>query len=189
MNLGKLGQRERFLLAILAILAPIGAWHYLKPVLLDFAGRGGGIGGGGGVQRRLEARREIAPLRLAALEAESGEYEPNRNIFVFGEKPKPPPPPPPPASPPAPPRPRGAAPPQRAAVPQPPPVDVSLLGIFGPERRRVAVLTDGEGAIINALERQVIHERFIVHQIGFESIDLAFVGFPNVAPQRLELGG
>ena len=35
MNLGSLGQRERFLLAILAILAPIGAWQYLKPVLLD----------------------------------------------------------------------------------------------------------------------------------------------------------
>ena len=189
MKLGSLGQRERFLLTILAILAPFAAWQYLRPVLLDFASGGsGGIGGASGVKSRMKARGELAPLRLAVLEAESGEYEPDRNIFRYGERPKPPPPPPLPP-PPVNPRPRVAPPPRQAAEPQPPPVDVSLLGIFGPVRRRIAVLTDEEGAIINALEREVIHEKFIVHQIGLESIDLAFVGFPNAAPQRLELGG
>ena len=73
--------------------------------------------------------------------------------------------------------------------PQPPPVDVTLLGIFGPERRRIAVLTDNEGTIINALEREVIREKFIVDRIGFESVDIGFVGFPDVAPQRLEFEG
>ena len=43
--------------------------------------------------------------------------------------------------------------------------------------------------IINALEQQVIHEKFIVHEIGYESVDFKFVGFPDAAPERIEIGG
>ncbi|RMH15567.1 MAG: hypothetical protein D6696_20455 [Acidobacteria bacterium] len=67
-----------------------------------------------------------------------------------------------------------------------PPIDVSLLGIFGPENRRIAALTDGE-TIINALEGEEINGKFIVDRIGFESIDLRFVGFPDVPPETLEI--
>ncbi len=64
-----------------------------------------------------------------------------------------------------------------------------MLGIFGPEDRRIAVLTDGKDWFQNALEEEVIHEKFIVHQIGYESVDFKFVGFPDVEPERIEIGG
>ena len=75
------------------------------------------------------------------------------------------------------------------AAPRPPPLDLKLLGIFGPESRRIAVLTDGDGWFQNALEQEVIREQFIVHNIGYESVDFTFVGFPDVEPERIEIGG
>lgn len=64
-----------------------------------------------------------------------------------------------------------------------------MLGIFGPEDRRIAVLTDGEGWFQNALEQEVVRDKFIVHKIGYESVDFKFVGFPGTAPERVEIGG
>jgi hypothetical protein len=66
-------------------------------------------------------------------------------------------------------------------------VDVTLLGIFGPEDRRIAVLQDGE-TLINALRGDVVKEKFIIHRIGYETVDLRFVGFPDVPPARIEIG-
>ena len=62
-----------------------------------------------------------------------------------------------------------------------------LMGIFGPERRRIAVFKDGD-EILNALEDDVINDKFIVHQINFETVDIAFVGFPDAKPQRVKIG-
>ncbi len=189
MKLGTLGQREKVLLALLAILAPIGTWQYVKPALLKLASGGGGsVGKVSSIQERKIAREDIAALRLAALDARSGEYEPDRNIFRYGEKPKPPPPPPPP-------RPvvrdvpRPTGPPPPPPPPKPPPVDVTLVGIFGPKYRRIAVLTDGDNWFQNALEQEVVREKFIVHKIGYQSVDFKFVGFPGVEPKRIEIGG
>lgn len=188
LKLDQLGQREKMLLGVLALLLPIVTWQYLGPALESFANRGLGGRSASSVERRDEVRRPLVELHLAALEVESGEYEPERNIFFFGERPKPPPPPPVVRAPviarnPQPP------PPREPSKPRPPPVDVKLLGIFGPERQRIAVLTDAEGAIIDALLDDVVREKFIVHRIGYESIDLKFVGFPDVEPERIEIGG
>ncbi len=189
MKLGTLGGREKLMLGILVLLAPFVVWKYLKPALLDLANRGSsGIGRLAGVQPRAAARKEIKGLQLAALEKQGGEYEPDRNIFRYGEKPKPPPPPPPPPPPVVERKPRVTAPPQ-PVVPRPPPLDVALIGIFGPERKRVAVLTDDQGMLINALEQQVIREKFIVHEIGYESVEFKFIGFPDTAAERIEIGG
>ncbi len=188
MKVGTFGSRERLLLGILAIMAPIGAWQYVKPVLLKFASGGASVEKVGRLQKRTVRRQEFVAVRLAQLEARGREYEPDRNIFLFGEKPKPPPPPPPP-------RvatrtvPRATGPPPPPPPPRPPDLDVALLGVFGPERRRVAVLTDSEGLIINALEQDVVREKFIVHRIGYESVDFKFVGFPDAEPERLKIGG
>lgn len=97
MKLGTLGKRERVLLAILLLLVPIGAWRYVEPAIMSFArGGAGGVGQVSGVTQRKKAREEIESLRLAALEAQGGEYQPDRNIFRYGEKRRPPPPPVPP---------------------------------------------------------------------------------------------
>lgn len=75
---------------------------------------------------------------------------------------------------------------QRAAVPRPPEVTLSYLGSFGPDGRRIAVFTASDGrSVINALEGDVIEGKFVVVKIGFESVDLGFVGFPDAAPRRL----
>ena len=52
----------------------------------------------------------------------------------------------------------------------------------------MAVLSDAE-ILVNALEGDVVKEKFIVHRIGYESVDLKFVGFPDAAPARIEVGG
>ncbi len=189
MKLDTLGPRERLLLGILALLAPIAAWRYVKPAVLKFASGGGSAVSVGGVRERAEPRQKIVPLRLAALEAPGAEYEPDRNIFRYGVKRKPPPPPPPPPPPRTQTVPRTVGPPPPPPPPRPPPLDVALVGVFGPERRRIAVLTDAEGTVINALERDVVRKKFIVHKIGYESVDFKFVGFPDTEPERLEIGG
>ncbi len=189
MKVGTLGPREKVLLGILALLVPIGAWQYVKPALLSFASGGAGNAGKvSGVSPRGDARKPIVELRLSALEVSGSEYEPDRNIFSYGKKRKPAPPPPPPP-PPARAAPRRAGPPPPPAAPKPPPLDLKLLGIFGPEGRRVAVLTDGDGWFQNALEQEVVREQFTVHKIGYESVDFKFVGFPDVEPERIEIGG
>ena len=39
-----------------------------------------------------------------------------------------------------------------------------------------------------ALESDVVKEKFIVHRIGLESIELRFVGFPDTESEQLEIG-
>ncbi len=188
MKVGTLGQRERVLLGMLLIVTLIGAWRFIKPALLSFASGGAGsVGKVSGVKQRQVARKEIVGLGLQALEVGGGEYEPDRNIFSYGKKPKPPPPPPPPRPVRAAPRPTG--PPSPPPPPRPPSLDLKLVGIFGPEHRRIAVLTDGEGWFQNALEREVVREQFIVYKIGYESVEFKFVGFPDTEPERIEIGG
>ena len=187
MKVGTLGRRERALLGVLLLLAPIAVWRYLQPAIMRFAGGGGsGVAKVSGVTQRSKARAEIAGLTLSALDGRGGEYQPDRNIFRYGQKRKPPPPPPPPP----PPRvvTRDVGPPPPPPPPTPPPLDFKLIGIFGPESRRIAVLTDGE-VLQNALEQEVIEEKFIVHKIGYTSVDFTFVGFPDAAPKRIEIGG
>ena len=190
MEVGTIGTRERVLLAILGVVATYLAWGYVKPSLLSFASGGtSSLENVGRVSQSREARKDISELRLSALEVSGGEYEPDRNIFRYGEKRKPPPPPPPPPRQPVRAAPRKPGPPPPPPAPKPPPLDLKLLGIFGPESRRIAVLTDGDEWFQNALEQEVIHEKFIVHKIGYESVDFKFVGFPDVGPERIKIGG
>ena len=54
--------------------------------------------------------------------------------------------------------------------------------------RRLAVFSDGS-EIFNVLEGDVLKEHFIVERIGYESVDVTFLGFPDVPARRLEIGG
>jgi hypothetical protein len=75
-----------------------------------------------------------------------------------------------------------------AARPHPPDVDVRYLGSFGPRARPIAVFADTGGAnVYNAREGDTLEGKFIVQRIGYESVDLAFVGYPDVPAQRLGL--
>jgi hypothetical protein len=144
---------------------------------------------------------QVVDLRLDLLEREPRSYRPGRNPWTF------PPPPPPPAPPP--PKPPSAAElafqqaeaeriarAQAAAAeaariealkPKPPPFTMKYVGSFGPAGRRLAVFSDGK-EIVNARQGEVLHGKFVVARIGYESVDIQFVGFPAEPPLRLAVG-
>ena len=142
---------------------------------------------------------EVVELHLADLEPAGSEYRVGRNPFDFLAPPPPPPPPPPKGPSPA----ELAA--QRAAAeaarqaailatqnaeppaPKPPPITFRYLGSFGPPARRIAVLSDGE-ATYNAMVGDVIEGKFRLVAIGYESVDIGFVDFPNLPPEQLPVG-
>ncbi len=161
-------------------------------------------GAGRATARPQEQTDEVVDLRIAELGGTARDYKPGRDPWRFVL-----PPPPPPAPTPPPPRPltaaeieaqrqaemllaqqraaAAAAAAAEAAKPKPPPFTLQYLGKFGPEERPLAVFTDGKN-ILNVQEGEVIQDKFIVSQIGLESVEIQFVGFPNWPPQRLPVG-
>ncbi len=113
----------------------------------------------------------------------------DRNIFdprlpTATPRPTPTPPPPPPPAP-------GSAafigplpPPGPTATPVPPEVAFKFIGSFGPKDRPVAVLIAGD-QLVNARAGDVVFDRFIVRNIGYESVDIGFVGYPPSVTKRL----
>lgn len=196
-------KRQRLLLAVLLVVAAVAAWSQLLPRL---GGDGGAASvGRSGVGGRDAGGVEVVTLDVDALAATPRDYSPDRNPFAYGEPPPPPGPTPEElarraeleAE-----RRRAAEEPRRAAEqravelaenpppppkPQPPAFGLRYLGSFGPDDRRIAVFTDGE-EIYNALIGDVIAGQFVVHDIGYESVAIAFVDFPDEPPRRFAIG-
>lgn len=143
------------------------------------------------------APQSVEPLRLAALGHVNPGFTTGRDPWRFVEPP--PPPPPKPRVPSAAElkamreaeeaRQRQLAEQARlaaidAATPKPPPFTWSYLGNFGPASQRIAVFTDGK-RVWNARQGETLENKFIVAQIGYESVDIRFVGFPDVPAERL----
>ena len=76
----------------------------------------------------------------------------------------------------------------QAAIPRPPEFTLRYLGNFGPGGRRIAVFSDG-GTIYNAFEGDVLEGRFEVARIGYESVEIRYVGFPDVPALRVGISG
>lgn len=203
--------RTKLLLGILGILLVIVLWNYLGPLI----GFGGGDAGGGGEESfssmgripgagREQARpavEEVEELRIADLRGTPRSYSPGRDPWRFVDPPPPPPPPPPPgpseeelrrmreaeerarlqreaeAA-------RLAA---EAAKPKPPQFTLKYLGKFGPADRPIGTFTDGKN-IYNVQEGGVLQGKFIVAQLGYESVEIQFVGFPDWPAQRFGVG-
>ncbi len=180
----RLARRERYLLVVFGAVALFQALRMTVPYL-----RSGDLslaGGRSALHRAAEEATmvEVSNLQLDALFAGASELVVGRNPFRYAAAP-PPPPPPRVERPKAPPR---LPAPPRDVGPRPPDVDLTYLGSFGPDRHRIAVFSDGE-TIYNATQGDTLQGKFIVHQIGYESVDLRFVNFPEVAPERLAVGG
>lgn len=75
-----------------------------------------------------------------------------------------------------------------AAIPKPPEFTLQYMGSFGPANRRIAVFTDGK-KIYNLQEGQILEGKFIVARIGYESVDIKFVNFPDEPAKRLPIQG
>ena len=191
--------KQRLLLGILVLALGWLGWRMLSPLV---------VGAKGGSDNGRQARRavsgvvdgdlqlpEVVDLNLEALEAETGQFSPDRDPFRFGAAKKPPSPPPDPAAESALRRAMREASereqrermPAQPPAPRPPTVDVVFLGSFGPVAHRLAVFSDGS-QIYNVLEGDLLNEKFVVVKIGFESADIGFVGFPDAPAQRLQVG-
>lgn len=197
-------RRKRMLLAVFLVVAAVAAWtQVLAPRL---AGDGSGaVDRGRDAATAGAAVVEVVTLDLDALNAVPRDYSPGRNPFDFGQPPPPPGPTPEElarraereAQ-----RRRAAEEARRSAAdearelaenpppppkPQPPAFRLTYLGSFGPADRRIAVFTDGE-EILNALVGDVLVDQFVVADIGYESVAIAFVDFPDEPPQRFAIG-
>lgn len=82
--------------------------------------------------------------------------------------PPPPPPPPPPAK------------------PVPPDFPYKYIGTFGSQQNPIATFSGNE-EIINARVGDVIQNRFVLRNIGIESVEIGFVGFPPDETRRIPL--
>jgi len=204
--------RTKLLLGILAFIALFAVWIWVGPGGDDSksGGRGGydaatapvGVVPGAGRAPAGKAPVDhVEELRFAALTVRPREYTPGRDPWRYKDPPPPPAPkpPPPPSAEELEARRRAEEEAARlraemfrqqqeeAAKPKPPPFNLSYLGNFGPPSRRIAVFSDGK-TIFNALEGEVLAGKFIVADIGYESVDIRFVGFPDWPPQRLAVG-
>ena len=196
----KISGRERRLLAMLGLLAAVWALR----TLWSLASPGGpgpdgadafatSPGPTGRARRGSEIPADVVVVRTDLLDpADRGELEIGRDPFRF--QPVVPPPPPPPTAEELERRQREAE--ERTArererlaelaKPRPPDVTLRYLGSFGPRSRRIAVFADASGQnVINARAGDTLEGKFIVESIGFESVDLKFVGFPDVPARRL----
>jgi hypothetical protein len=70
--------------------------------------------------------------------------------------------------------------------PHPADFDLQYLGRFGPPDKQIAVFAKGK-AILNKQEGEVIDNQFIVAHIGYEAVDIRFVGFPDLPAKRVGL--
>ena len=50
-------------------------------------------------------------------------------------------------------------------------------------------LFSDEQAVYNARVGDVVKEQFVLVNIGYESVDIGFVNFPDAASRRLAVGG
>ena len=112
-----------------------------------------------------------------------------RNIFDL-RAPTLPPPPTPTAAPPPPPGPGSLAfvgplpPPGPTPTPVPPDINFKFIGTFGPRDNPIAVLVLGD-QLLNAHAGDVVFDRFILRYIGYESVDVGFVGYAPTVSKRL----
>jgi len=114
--------------------------------------------------------------------------EAGRNIFDFraptvAPLPTPTPAPPPPPAPGSPGFVGPVPPPPPTPTPLPPEIPFKFIGTFGPRDRSIAVLVLGD-QIVNARAGDIVFERFLLKRVGYESIDVGFVG-PWTETKRL----
>lgn len=180
--------RTRTLLLV-GVLAVLAAW-----LLTHWAGSGSGAGSGTKGDVLAYQGRNIPVLETARM---TPPPEPaggiGRNPFGFGVPPTPtpaptlPPPSPRPTLPPRPtPTPRWVEGPNGGRLPPPPPFNRQFIGAFGPERLTVAVFRRNDQVDV-AIPGMVLDNTFIVRQVGYESVTIGFVGYPESEDVRVPL--
>ncbi|HEX3531292.1 MAG TPA: hypothetical protein VH988_29880 [Thermoanaerobaculia bacterium] len=203
-----MNSRTKMLLGVLGALVLLSGWYLLpdSDSGVSAGTEGAPPGVAGATPRRAVAADAKKPveyveeLRVADLVGQAKSFTPGRDPFRFFVPPPPPPP-----------KPRlptkaeldamraqqerdAAARAEQlrlqqieAAKPKPAPFTMTYLGSFGPPEKRLAVFTDGK-TIYNTQQGEVLDNKFIVAHIGYESVDIQFVGFPDWPALRLAVG-
>ncbi len=187
-------QEQKRVIFLLALLAVIGA-----VALVQMWGREGFTGTAKDTEEITYSRRHFPEIVSTNFgDGSSGaEDRDHRNPFTYGAPPTPTPnltpkPTPTPRPTPTPnltprptPRPRGTP------KPRPPVFDREFIGHFGPDRLRVAAFRkqgDDDVTIVEvAIAGDVIDEKFIVREIGLESVVIGYVGFDQSEDTRVPL--
>lgn len=145
--------------------------------------------------RRPAAVKEMNPDDVPALDPKdfetakprgSGATESVRDLFGLADPTKRPVPTPTPA-PPAPGDVRFMGPlppPPPTPTPRPPDIAFKFLGTFGPKEHPIAVVQQGD-QVMNVRTGDTLFGKFILKKVGYESIDVGFVGFPESETRRL----
>jgi hypothetical protein len=142
--------------------------------------------------RHPEARispDEIPDIDVSAFSRHpDGSSEVSRDLFKFKE----PPPPKPKPAPPAyigPGNPRFVGPlppPPPPPPPQPPAIAFQFTGTFGSTKEPVAAIVQGDKLIL-VRRGDVVDGKFIIRRVGYESLDVGFVGFPEGEVRRIPI--
>jgi hypothetical protein len=184
-------------LALLAVLTGLWQlWQYARPRTPGVAAKAAAAprpARPGARGRSTELPNEVVALALDRLDVVPSDLRTGRDPFRFAPRIPPPPPPPTPEEIAARQREQEARrretearAAEEAARPHLPEIDLRFLGSFGPRSQPIAVFADAGGSnIYNAREGDTLEGKFIVRKIGYESVDLAFVGFPDVPARRL----
>jgi hypothetical protein len=75
-------------------------------------------------------------------------------------------------------------PPPPTPTPKPPEVTFKFLGSFGPKEHPIAVIQQGD-EVFNARAGDTLFGKFVLRKVGYESIDVGFVGFAATETKRL----
>lgn len=148
------------------------------------------------VRPRASAEKKVAPEEVPIVTKDMlnpvkvrTATESARNIFdqrvpTVTPPPTPTPPPPPPPKP-------GdrdfqgpLEPPGPTPTPVPPEISFKFMGTFGPKDAPIAVLIQSD-QLVNARAGDVVYDRFILRSIGYESVEIGFVGYPPSVTKRV----
>jgi hypothetical protein len=147
------------------------------------------------VRPRASAEKKVAPEEVPIVTKDMlnplkirTATESARNIFDQ-RVPTITPPPTPTAAPPPPPAPGSPLyigplpPPGPTPTPVPPEISFKFIGTFGPKEAPIAVLIQSD-QLVNARAGDVVYDRFILRSIGYESVEIGFVGYPPSVTKR-----
>ncbi len=129
----------------------------------------------------------MPPLQVSDFAPPSGPgADGGRDLFELRDPTKPPPP----TATPAPPAPGDVRfvgplpPPPPTPTPKPPDISFKFIGTFGPKEHPIAVVQQGD-QVLNVRAGDTLFGKFILKKVGYESIDVGFMGFPEAETRRL----
>ncbi len=144
---------------------------------------------------RRASSKELSPDEVPVIRKEdfntprgAAAIDTGRDLFELRDPTRPPPPTPTPR----PPSPGEGAfigplpPPPPTPTPKPPDVTFKFLGSFGPKEHPIAVIQQGD-EVFNARTGDTLFGKFVLRKVGYESIDVGFVGFADSETKRLAI--